>query len=216
MTQADSSKRTLRSRLWWLISLPLIRLGARLLWGLRVDQGPGFPSPPFIVAANHYSFLDPPLVGAVYGKRARFIALIDLYGNHRPLDWVLRSWEAITVRRGAVPLGTVRQCLDHLESGGVVGLFPEGIRVERFGDAGFKRGAAWLAARTGAPLVAVAVTGSDRVLGIDNKLRKGRIRVIVGPTLHPTGTDRAAIDDLTRRWAEWVGDQLSRNAAATR
>ena len=35
---------------------------------------------------------------------------------------------------------------------------------------GFKRGAAWLAARTGAPLVAVAVTGSDRVLGIDNKL----------------------------------------------
>lgn len=181
-----------------------------------MDRGPGFPSPPFVLAANHYSFLDPPLVGAVYGKRARFIALTDLYGNHRPLDWALDSWEAITVRRGAVPLGTVRQCLTHLESGGVVGLFPEGIRVERFGDAGFKRGAAWLAARTGAPLVAVAVTGSGQVLGIDNKFHKGRVRVIVGPTLHPTGTDRAAVEDLTRRWAQWVGDQLSENESAAR
>ena len=214
MTLPDPSKP--KHRLWWLISLPAIRLGARILWRLRVDLGPGFPTPPFVLAANHYSFLDPPLVGAVYGKRARFIALIDLYGNHRTLDWALDSWEAITVRRGAVPLGTVRQCLAHLESGGVVGLFPEGIRVERFGDAGFKRGAAWLAARTGAPLVAVAVTGSDQVLGIDNKFRKGRLRVIVGPTLYPTGTDRAAVDDLTRRWAQWVTAQLSENEAAPR
>jgi len=187
----------------------MIRIGARILWGLRIDRGPGFPTPPFVLAANHYSFLDPPLVGAVYGKRARFIALIDLFGNHKPLDWALGAWEAITVRRGAVPLGTVRQCLAHLESGGVVGLFPEGIRVERFGDAGFKPGAAWLAARTGVPLVAVTVKGTDQVFGIDNKLRKGRVEVIVGPALHPIGTDRAAVDDLTRRWAEWVGQTLT-------
>ena len=209
MTRPNPSKRTIRSRLWWLVSLPMIRLGARIFWGLRVDRGPGFPSPPFVIAANHYSFLDPPLVGAIYGKRSRFIALIDLYGNHKPLDWALDYWETITVRRGAVPLGTVRQCLAHLESGGVVGLFPEGIRVEKFGDAGFKRGAAWLAARTGVPLVAVAVNGTDQVLGIDNKLHKGRVEVIIGPTLHPTGSDRASVDDLTRRWAEWVGQTLT-------
>ncbi len=207
MTRPDPSKP--RHRLWWLISLPAIRLGARILWGLRVDRGPGFPTPPFVIAANHYSFLDPPLVGAVYGKRARFIALIDLFGNHKSLDWALHGWEAITVRRGTVPLGTVRQCLAHLESGGVVGLFPEGIRVETFGDAGFKPGAAWLAARTGVPLVAVTVNGTDQVLGVDNKFRKGRVEVIIGPALHATGTDRAAVDDLTRRWAEWVGKTLT-------
>ena len=209
MTPPEPSKPRLTSRLWWLVSLPMIRLGASILWGLRIDRGAGFPPPPFVLAANHYSFLDPPLVGAVYGKRARFIALIDLFGNHKPLDWALHAWEAITVRRGTVPLGTVRQCLAHLESGGVVGLFPEGIRVERFGDAGFKPGAAWLAARTGVPLVAVAVNGTDQVLGIDNKFRKGRVEVIVGPTFNPTGTDRAAVDDLTRRWAEWVAQALT-------
>lgn len=209
MTPSDPSKRSLKSRIFWPVVLPTIRFGARILWRLQIDRGPGFPPPPFVLAANHYSFLDPPLVGSVYGSRARFIALIDLYGNHKPLDWALDALEVITVQRGMVPLGTVRQCLAHLEGGGVVGLFPEGIRVERFGDAGFRPGAAWLAARTGVPLVAAAVTGTDQVFGIDNKFRKGRVKVIVGPTLHPTGTDRAAVDDLTRRWAEWVGEALA-------
>jgi 1-acyl-sn-glycerol-3-phosphate acyltransferase len=189
--------------------LPAIRAGARVAWRLDVHRGGGFPDPPFIIAANHYSFLDPPLVGAVYGKPARFIALADLYGNHRTLDWALDGFEVIAVRRGTVPLGAVRQCLSHLAAGGVVGMFPEGIRVERFGDAGFKPGAAWLAGRAGVPLVAVAVTGTNRVLGVDNKLHRGRVGMVIGPTLHPTGTDRAAVADLTRRWADWVEETLS-------
>jgi 1-acyl-sn-glycerol-3-phosphate acyltransferase len=193
-----------------MVAIPAIRAGARVAWHLSIDPGPGFPPPPFVIAANHYSFLDPPLVGAVYGKRVRFIALADLYGNHTPLDWALDGLEVITVRRGTVPLGAVRECLSHLSAGGVVGLFPEGIRVERFGDAGFRHGAAWLAGRAGVPLVAVAVIGTDQVLGIDNKLHRGRVGVIVGPTLHPTGTDRTAVADLTRRWAEWVGETLDR------
>jgi 1-acyl-sn-glycerol-3-phosphate acyltransferase len=192
------------------VVIPSIKLGARLLWGLRVDKGSGFPEPPFVLAANHYSFLDPPLVGAAaYGKRARFISLIDLYGNHWPLDWALDALDVITVRRGTVPLGTVRACLAHLDEGGVVGVFPEGIRVNSFGEAGFKRGAAWLAVKRQVPLVAVAVIGSDRVLGVDNVWHRGRIRLIVGPTLYPEGTDAAAIDDLLHRWAQWVGQTVT-------
>lgn len=209
MNRSAPAQRSLKSRLFWPVVIPSIKLGARLLWRLRVDRGPGFPEPPFVLAANHYSFLDPPLVGAAaYGKRARFIALVDLYGNHRSLDWTLDALDVIAVRRGTVPLGTVRACLAHLDEGGVVGVFPEGIRVERFGEAGFKRGAAWLAVKRQVPLVAVAVIGSDRVLGIDNHFRRGRIHVVVGPTLHPTGSDNAAIDELTDRWARWVAETL--------
>jgi 1-acyl-sn-glycerol-3-phosphate acyltransferase len=209
LNESAPADRSLKSRLVWPVILPSIRLGARLLWKLRVDRGNDFPDPPFVLAANHYSFLDPPLAGAVYGKRARFIALIDLYGNHRILDWTLDALDVITVRRGTVPLGAVRACLAHLDEGGVVGVFPEGIRVERFGDAGFKRGAAWLAVKRQVPIVAVAVIGTDGVLGIDNKFHRGRVRVVVGPTLHPEGTDAAAIDDLTRRWADWIGRALA-------
>ncbi|MGH8873586.1 MAG: lysophospholipid acyltransferase family protein [Acidimicrobiia bacterium] len=209
MTRTELHRRPVKSRIVWPVVLPAIRVGARIAWRLKIDPGPGFPPPPYVIAANHHSFLDPPLVGAVHGHRARFIALMDLYGNHKPLDWALDALEVITVRRGTVPLGAIRACLSHLSDGGVVVLFPEGIRVERFGDAGFKRGAAWLAVRAGVPLVAMAVIGTDRVLGIDNKLHRGRVRVIVGPTLHPEGTDRDAVDDLTRRWAEWMAETLS-------
>ena len=83
-------------------------------------------------------------------------------------------------------------------------LFPEGTRVGRFGDGPLKPGAAWLAVRAGVPLVAVAVTGTDRVLGLDNKFRRGRVKVIVGPTLHHQGSGREAVNDLMNRWRDWI------------
>ncbi len=192
----------------WSVGLSAIRATARIAWDLKVDPGPGFPEPPFVIAPNHYSFLDAPLVGATYGKRARYIALIDLFGNHRVMDWAIDAFEVIPVKRGVVPLGTVRECLAHLEAGGVVGLFPEGRRVERFGDLDPLPGAGWLAARAGVPMVPVVVTGTDQVFGYDNKLQRGKVGVIVGPTLYPEGRDRAAGDGLTRRWADWVGSTI--------
>jgi 1-acyl-sn-glycerol-3-phosphate acyltransferase len=176
---------------------------------MKVDRGSGFPPPPFVVAANHHSFLDPPLIGSVYGKPIRFIGLADLFGNYRILDWALDGYEVIRVRRGTVPLGAVRTAIAHLEDGGVVGLFPEGIRSPRFGDRRPLPGAAWLASRTGVPLVAMAVEGTERVLGVDNELHRGRVKVTVGPAFRADGKGREAVDDLTRRWADWVATTLA-------
>ncbi|MGH8914168.1 MAG: lysophospholipid acyltransferase family protein [Acidimicrobiia bacterium] len=199
----------LKSRLAWRLGLPAIRATARVAWRMSLDRGPGFPPPPFVLAANHYSFLDPPLIGAIYGSRVRFVALVDLYGNRRWIDWALDAFEAVPIGRGTVPLGAMRQSLAHLEQGGVIGVFPEGIRVNRFGDAAVNRGAAWLAVRARVPLVAVAVIGTDRVLGIDNKFRRGRVEVVVGPTLHPNGSGRQAVADLTDQWMQWVRNTVS-------
>ena len=188
----------------WRVALFGIPRVARVAWRTRIKPGSGFPPPPFVVAANHHSFLDPPLVGAAYGRRVLFVTLADLFGNYRLLDWALHLFEVIRVRRGRVPLGAIRKALAHLAEGGVVAVFPEGRRVVRFGDYPLQRGAAWLAVRAKVPLVAVAITGTDQVLGIDNKWRRGVITLVVGPTLHPEGTGRAAVDDLMQRWTEWI------------
>lgn len=177
-----------------------------------MDRGPGFPPPPFVLAANHHSFLDPPLVGSVYGSRIRFVGLVDLFGEHRLLDWALEGFEVIPVRRGTVPLGAVRTALRHLDEGGVVGLFPEGRRVSRFGELDPLPGAAWLATRAGVPLVGVAVSGTENVLGPDNKLHRGRVAISIGPALMPIGTGRQAVEDLTRRWAGWISSALTAEA----
>ena len=193
-----------RHRLAWRVGPRSIRVAARVMWGFRIETESPFPEPPFIIAANHLSFLDPPLVGAAWGRRLKFITLDDLFGQYPLLDYALESFEAIRVKRGTVPLSAVRQSLAHLAEGGVVCLFPEGTRAAKWGQVLPLPGAAWLAVKAGVPIVAMAAIGTDRVLGIDNKLHKGRVTVKIGPTFHPVGSGRTAVDDLTRRWSEWV------------
>jgi 1-acyl-sn-glycerol-3-phosphate acyltransferase len=185
-----------------------IRIAARLIWRLRIEEEVPFPDPPFIIAANHLSFLDPPLVAAAWGRRLRFVTLADLFGNYSLLDFTLESFEAIRVKRGTVPLAAVRQALAHLAEGGVVCLFPEGTRATRWGEVRPLPGAAWLAVKAGVPIVAVAAIGTDRVLGIDNKLHRGRVAVRIGPALYPHGSGRAAVNDLTRRWSDWIASAV--------
>ena len=196
------------TRFVWTVVPSSVRVIGKIAWRLDLDRSIGFPEPPFVLASNHHSFLDPFLLGAAWNRRMRFIGLIDLFGNSRVVDFGLRAFETIPVKRGTVPLGAVRSALDHLAGGGAVGLFPEGTRHWEFDPERVLPGAAWLAARTGVPLVPIAIDGSERVLGVNNRLHRGRIKVTIGPPLHPTGTDRPSVDDLTRKWANWVYDTL--------
>lgn len=200
---------SLLSRVSWQVAPRAIHFVSTLAWRLRIDYGVGFPDPPFVIAANHSSFLDPPMVAAAYRRRIRFLTLIDLFGNYRALDLALKTFEVIEVRRASIPLGALRQALDHLTEGGVVAVFPEGTRAWRFGDKPVALGAAWLALRANVPLVPIAIVGTENVLGVDNKLRRGRISVYVGPALHPEGRGRAASQDLTKRWAKWISSRLT-------
>ncbi|MGH8957453.1 MAG: lysophospholipid acyltransferase family protein [Acidimicrobiia bacterium] len=186
----------------------IIHFVSTITWRLRIDYGNGFPDPPFVIAANHSSFLDPPMVSAAYRRRIRFLTLIDLFGNYRMLDLALQTFEVIEVRRGSIPLRALRQALDHLGAGGVVAVFPEGTRAWRFGDKPVAIGAAWLAMRVQVPLVPIAILGTGEVLGVDNKLHRGRIRVFVGPPLYPEGNGRPAAEHLSRRWSEWIESRL--------
>jgi 1-acyl-sn-glycerol-3-phosphate acyltransferase len=198
----------LRNWVIWSVTPPVIRGVSRALWRLRVEGEADLPGPPFVVAANHYSFLDPLLVGAIIPERIQFIGLSDLVGNYRAVDLAIDTFGMIQVTRGKVPLGAMRQALACLVSGGVVGLFPEGTRHWTFDPANALPGAAWLATRADVPLLCVAIRGTDRVLGVDNKLHRGRIQVVVGPALRHRGEGREAVDDLTRRWGEWVAPRL--------
>lgn len=205
----DGERSSRRGRIGWAMIPPLIRGVGRLAWRLEITTPTGtLPAPPYVVAANHYSFLDPFLVAAALPGEVRFLGLHDLFGNYRVVDFALETFDVIPLSRGVVPFGPLRTALTHLEAGGAVGLFPEGTRHWEFEGGRARHGAAWLAARTGVPVVPVAISGSDRVLGVDNKLHTGRIEVVVGSPLHANGSGRGEVEDLTRRWARWVADTL--------
>jgi 1-acyl-sn-glycerol-3-phosphate acyltransferase len=193
-----------RHRLAWRIAPPVIRGVGRMMWRFQIESEAPFPVPPFIIAANHHSFLDPPLIGAAWGGKMKFVTLADLFGNYPLLDYTLDTFGAIRVRRDTVPLAAIRQSLAFLAEGGVLCLFPEGTRAKKWGDVVPRHGAAWLAIRAGVPIVGVAVKGTDQVLGVDNKLHRGRVRVTIGPPHYPIGNGRAAVEDLTKRWTTWI------------
>lgn len=179
-----------------------------MFFSLRIEREAPPPAPPFVVAANHYSHFDPPIVGASLGLPIRFLALEDLFGANRLLDWLIVGYGAIPTPRQRRPVGAVRTALAALEAGQSVGVFPEATRVSHWGTLPPKRGAAWLAAQAGVPLIPVAVLGTGQVFGIDNRLRKAPLRVVIGRAMEP---ERADVDALTGRWAEWMTEQIARN-----
>lgn len=193
-----------RSRLLWAAASPIFRGAGRALYSLRIDRTDVLPDPPFVVAANHYSHFDAPLVGAALRRPVRFLVVEDLFGERSLLDWLVLGSGAIPLPRRRIPLTALRTALAALEEGDVVGVFPEGTRVSHWGTLPPKRGAAWLAVRAGVPLVPVAVVGTGRAFDLDNRLHRADIRVVIGPAL--VGGDAG---EMTEKWADWVTARIA-------
>lgn len=197
-----------RSRVLWSVAPPAIRAVGRAFYSLQGEFETTLPEPPFVVAANHYSHFDPPAIGAVLRMPIRYLALDDLFGSSRVLEWLVTGFGAIPTPRVRAPIGAVRAALGALAEGEVVAVFPEATRVSHWGTLPPKRGAAWLASRARVPLVPVCVIGTGRVFDLDNHLHRGRIKVVVGAPLDSEGVDS---NDLTRVWAAWIGAQIARH-----
>jgi len=194
-----------RSRLLWAVAPPVLRGVGRAFFSLEVELQAPLPDPPFVLAANHYSHLDAPAIAAALDMPIRYLALQDLFVANRLLEWLVTGFGAIPTPRFRVPIGAVRTALGALESGDVVGVFPEATRVSHWGTLPPKRGAAWLAARTGVPLVPVAVVGSGQALGLGNKIHRSPIHVISGP---PVAVGE--VDEMTANWTTWMSMQIAR------
>lgn len=169
----------------------------RGLRGLEVSGLENVPeSGPVIIAANHVSLFDPPVVGvAVYPRREPFfMAKRELF--RPPMGAFIRGLGAIPVDRKAADAGAVRKAAEVLQAGGCLVLFPEGTRA-RPGRPPRppKAGVAYLARQTGAAVVPARVRGTDALL------QRAPMGIRFGAPLKYAGAD--AREDY-RRFAEAV------------
>ena len=177
---------------------------ARLVFDLEISGRELVPkSGPVVMAANHLSLIDPPFLGLCVRRNVRYLALDDLYGRSRFFDGLTLFFGAIPISRERPTHGPMRAALEDLESGGVVGVFPEGGRVPAWGDNEPRQGAAWLSMRTGAPLVPVAINGTQGTLSFSEpRLRRTAVRVWANEPLYPEDyADR--IDPLGAMMEDW-------------
>ena len=118
------------------------------------------PAGGVILASNHRSFLDPFVIGICIRRPIYFVAKRELFRN--PLvGWFLNCMGAFPVRRGQSDEESVRTSLELLERGEAVVVFPEGTRIAHGSLGRPKRGVGRLTLQSGAPVVPVAVTGSE-------------------------------------------------------
>lgn len=112
---------------------------------------------PVILVANHASYLDGPLVFSLCPRPASFLVKQEAFSGI--FGWVVRSVGQIPIDRSVGDRRALASATAVLGRGGVVGIFPEGTRTD--GDVEqVNQGAAWIALRTGARIVPVAVLGT--------------------------------------------------------
>ncbi len=146
-------------------------LAARLLY--RIEIVGAVPAGPVIVAANHESVLDPPLLALTARQPLHFLAKVELW-RYRPGAWLMDALGAIPIRRDRRDLLSVDRAEELLRLGESVAIFPQGTVA----GGAWTRGAARLALATGAPLVPVRIIGTRRALS-KGRIRFPRLRLVV-------------------------------------
>jgi 1-acyl-sn-glycerol-3-phosphate acyltransferase len=165
----------------------------------RVDMAglDGLPTTgPLIIASNHLSNADPPLIACwltpALGRAVHWMA------KQEALEWpiagpFLKGNGAFGIRRGAADTEAFRLAKRVLEEGRVLGTFPEGTRSPTGRLQQGKEGVTLLAIRTGAPILPVAVWGTDRFWPRGRKVWRvgGRVHLRVG---EPFTLERRTVD----------------------
>lgn len=174
------------------------------------------PDGPVILAANHRSFLDPFVIGCCLGRPVYFVAKSELF-RYRFFAWLLNCLGAFPVRRGQSDAESVHTALTLLERGAAVVIFPEGTRHPRGPLAAPRRGVGRLALTSGAPVVPVAVKGSEGarrgalILPVRVDIRCGRPLTyprLVEPSPHLANEVTARIWPCVElQWA-WLGGPM--------
>jgi len=167
-----------------------------------------------IIASNHISFWDPPMVGGALPRECYFLAKEELFSTP-VLGPVIRSVNSIPIRRGIADLAGLNRATEVLKGGRALLMFPEGSRM-RDGELHPARpGVGMMAVNADVPVLPCFISGSNRP-GL--WWRRGiRVRLTFGDAM-PWKELAGADSDLTpgRALYQRVGDGIMREIARIR
>lgn len=164
---------------WW-----LSRQVARWVYRTRVEHVDRIPPlGPVILASNHASLADPPLIGGSVPRAVCFLARDTLF-QIPLLGWYIRRLNAVPVNRDGGGGAGLKAILDRLQAGSAILLFPEGTRSAdgRLGPA--RSGIGLTVIKSGTPVIPIRLHGTYEAWGRHRRLPgPGRFRVVVGEPL---------------------------------
>lgn len=194
----------------WVIC-PVLRVG---FW-MKVEGHENIPQGAAILAPNHTSYMDPPVVGcAAWPRRCCFMAKAPLF-QIPLLGWYIRRVGSFPVHQNTADRQALRTALEVLELGELLIMFPEGTRS---GDGYLiepQTGVALLAKMSGAPVVPTAIIGTREILPADPRLpRWHRLQVVFGEPMYYAhfaqqfDSDRQAREVFSRELMRRIGEMM--------
>lgn len=157
---------------------------------------------PYLLAPVHRSILDTPISSGVTRRRMRFMGA-DKYWKNRHFGRLLSALGGFPVTRGSADREALKRCIDVLQGGEPLVLFPEGERKSGPVVQPLFEGAAYIAMKTGVPIIPVGIGGSEKAMPKGAKfIFPKKMHVIVGkplsvPVSESSKEQRAAARQLT-------------------
>ncbi len=169
------------------------------------------PGGPLIVIGNHFSFIDPVAMIRACPWPLEFLAGARMPNAPRIVTWIPALWGVFPVYRGAVSRKALRSAEQVLQQDGVMGVFPEAgnwatvLRPAR-------PGAAYLAARTGAPILPIGLDGLTEVFPSLRHGRRAAVTIRIGRVFGPFKPEHERGN--RREHLDMIGERMMREIAA--
>lgn len=180
---------------WYRFCRFLFRCYFRIYHRGRIYHADRLPATgPFILAANHVSFLDPPFFGQACERNAFYLARDTLFRN--PVaNWILRSWNCVPIKREGGDLAAMRTVLRLLGEGKAVLMFPEGTRSNDGQLQEARAGIGMIVARSDVPVVPMRIFGTEQAMPRGKSLpRPVQVNIVFGePFSYPLPADFPAL-----------------------
>lgn len=161
-----------------------------------------------ILAANHMSDADPPLIGCFFTRPVCYMAKEELF-EIPVIGFIIRHCYSFPVHRGAADRAAIKTAVTILKQDLVLGIFPEGTRAKNGRMHKAEAGVGLIAAMTGAPVLPTAIVGTDKIFANGGFLPK--LRVIYGKPMKFTG-NRKDKEEL-EAFSQSILDEIARMKA---
>lgn len=178
----------------------------KLATDIEVNGIEKLPEGNVIVAANHLGRLDPAVLLCVLDREDIIIPMAEKYKDHPLYGAIGRAVNAVWLNRFDADYAAFRQILDRMQQGGLLGIAPEGTRSRTEALQEAKMGVAFLASKSGYPVLPVAATGTEDRVILENlkHFRRSKITVTAAELMYidiPKGKGReealrAATDEI--------------------
>jgi 1-acyl-sn-glycerol-3-phosphate acyltransferase len=189
-------------RFYWLV----LQVITRLFLGLDKKGVENIPeSGGAIVACNHRSLADPPIIGASLPRRIFYFAKAELFGKWYS-SFLIEKLYTIPVKRGVFDRNALEIAVDVVKNGDWLLVFPEGTRSRDGKLKSGRAGAAKVSFETGAPIIPACITNSNRIKSV--LFSSKRVAVRFGRPIYPKEYEH--LEAGKERLRQMTADVMSR------